>query len=298
MRPRHRTTARSILLAVLAAGLLAGPANGAVPDRLIFPVVGLTQYTNDFGAPRGSHSHQGNDIMAKRRTPVVAVENGRVRIYRGSSSAGCMLYLYGASGTTYMYVHLNDDLTMRDDNKATNCRLGVAFAPGLKTDMRVKAGDLIGFVGNSGDARGIAPHLHFELHPNGGRAVSPYKWLRAAPKLLYTVRTGVSSARIGLKGILKEVGEATVLVRVSRVYNSAGPGATWIARRVRVAFDEGMVVERRLQDGQVGTASLAKAKVDEQVKLWTADITPTLATRLGTARALAAARILLLGLKG
>ena len=298
MRPRHRTTARSILLAVLAAGLLAGPANGAVPDRLIFPVVGLTQYTNDFGAPRGSHSHQGNDIMAKRRTPVVAVENGRVRIYRGSSSAGCMLYLYGASGTTYMYVHLNDDLTMRDDNKATNCRLGVAFAPGLKTDMRVKAGDLIGFVGNSGDARGIAPHLHFELHPNGGRAVSPHKWLRAAPKLLYTVRTGVNSARIGLKGILKEVGEATVLVRVSRVYNSAGPGATWIARRVRVAFDEGMVVERRLQDGQVGTASPAKAKVDEQIKLWTGDITPTLATRLGTARALAAARILLLGLKG
>jgi hypothetical protein len=89
-----------------------------------------------------------------------------------------------------------------------------------------------------------------------------------------------------------------VLVRVSRVYNSAGPGATWIARRVRVAFDEGMVVERRLQDGQVGTASLAKAKVDEQIKLWTGDITPTLATRLGTARALAAARILLLGLKG
>jgi len=236
--------------------------------------------------------------MAARRTPVVAVEPGRVRIYRRSASAGCMLYLYGASGTTYMYVHLNDDLTTKDDNKATNCRLGVAYAPGLRNDQRVRAGELIGFVGNSGDARGIAPHLHFELHPNGGRAVSPYKWLRVAPRLLYTVRGGVDSVRLGLTGILKEVGEDSVVVRVSRVLVSAGPGATWISRRLRIALTPELIVERRAKDGRVGTTSLAKAQVDERVKLWTPYFKPTLATRLAGPRTLASAKILLLGLDG
>jgi len=278
------------------AGSLAGPAGAAVPDRLIFPVVGLTRYTNDFGAPRGAHRHQGNDLMAARRTPVVAVEPGRVRIYRRSASAGCMLYLYGASGTTYMYVHLNDDLTTKDDNKATNCRLGVAYAPGLKNDQRVKAGELIGFVGNSGDARGIAPHLHFELHPNGGRAVSPYKWLREAPKLLYTAPGGVDLLRLRLTGILREVGEDSVVLRVSRVLVSTGPGATWIARRVRIGLPPETIVERRAKDGRVAAASLATAQLDELVKLWTPEFKPTLATRLAAPRAVSSARILLLGL--
>jgi hypothetical protein len=233
--------------------------------------------------------------MAARRTPVVAVEPGRIRIYRKSASAGCMLYLYGASGTTYMYVHLNDDLTMRDDNKARNCRLGVAYAPGLHNDQRVKAGELIGFVGNSGDARGIATHLHFELHPNGRRAVSPYKWLRRAPKLLYTVRGGIDSARIGLKGVLKEVGEDSVVLRVSRVLVSAGAGANWIARRVRVGFEPEMLVDRKMKDGRVAAATLAKAKAGETVKIWTGFVKPTMATRLAVPRAILAEKIRLMG---
>jgi hypothetical protein len=294
MRSGHRTTARSIILAAVIAGSVAGPAGAAVPD-LVFPVVGLTHYTNDFGDPRGSHRHQGNDLMAARRTPVVAVEPGRVRIYRKSASAGCMLYLYGRSGTTYMYIHLNDDLTMKDDNKATNCRVGVAYAPGLRNDQQVKAGELIGFVGNSGDARGIATHLHFELHPNGRRAVSPYKRLRAAPKLLYTVRGGIKTTTLSLKGVLKEVGEDSVVLRVSRVLVSAGPGARWIARRVRVGFAPEMLVDRRMKDGRVAKASLATAKVGETVKLWTSEIAPTMATRLAAPRVIAAAKIRLMG---
>ena len=82
---------------------------------------------------RRSTATQGNDLMAARGAPVVAVEAGKVRIYRGSSSsAGCMLYFYGDSGTVYYYIHLNDDLTKRDDNRARNCRLGVAYAKGLQ----------------------------------------------------------------------------------------------------------------------------------------------------------------------
>jgi hypothetical protein len=281
----------------LIAGSLAGPAAAAPPKQILFPVVGPTKYTNDFGAPRGSRRHQGNDLMSARRTPVVAVEAGRVRIWRQSASAGCMLYLYGASGTTYMYIHLNNDETLRDDNRARDCRLGVAYAPNLRNDQRVKAGQLLGFVGNSG-ADGVAPHLHFELHPNGGRAVSPYKWLRAAPKLLYTVRGGITAVRVGIQGVLKAVSEETVDVGVRNVFLSAGRGSSWNERRIRVAFEPELVVERKLKNGTMKAATLESAKLGERVTVWTSSIKPTLASRLAGPRAIAAAKIRLRGTDG
>ena len=188
----HRLTARSILLTlaaamVFAATLFAGPALGrpsahvAVPV-LIFPIVGKVSYSDDFGDPRGQGVHEGNDILADRKAPVVAVEAGKVVFWTKSASAGCMLYLYGKSGTVYLYIHLNNDVTMRNDNRGT-CVAGMSYAPGLTDGQEVKAGELIGYVGDSGDANGLHPHLHFELHPGGGNAVSPYRWLRAATPL-------------------------------------------------------------------------------------------------------------------
>ena len=149
---------------------------------LIFPVAGPTTYIDDFGQPRAGGVHQGNDLMAKKKTPVVAVEAGKVTFWTTSASAGCMLYLYGKSGTTYLYIHLNNDLTMRNDNRG-KCVAGVSYAPGLTDGQEVKAGELIGFVGDSGDANGIHPHLHFEVHPGGGAAVSPYRYLKSATPL-------------------------------------------------------------------------------------------------------------------
>lgn len=178
---RHRTTAAALLV-LLAAWALAGTASGAIP-RLVFPIVGKATYTNDFGAPRYSGRHQGNDIVAPKRSPVVAVERGRIVKYTRSRSAGCMLYLYGKSGTTYMYVHLNNDQTLRNDNRG-GCRNGIAYAPGLQRSQQVQVGELIGFVGDSGDANGLVSHLHFEAHPKK-RAVSPYRHLRRAYRQLY-----------------------------------------------------------------------------------------------------------------
>jgi Peptidase family M23 len=189
----HRTTARGVLLlflllGVAGAGAAAVPKKGVVPT-LIFPVAGPVTYTDDFGEPRPGGPHQGNDLMAAKRTPVVAVEPGKVKFWTTSAAAGCMLYLYGDSGTTYMYIHLNNDLTKKNDNKG-KCVPGVSYARGLKDGAKVQAGQLVAYVGDSGDADGIASHLHFEVHPNGGDAVSPYPYLQSAQKLLFYAKAG------------------------------------------------------------------------------------------------------------
>ena len=172
-----------VILALLAAALLTSTSGaGPVPDPFVFPVVGPYRYTNDFGDPRPQGTHEGNDVLAPKKSIVVAVEDGKIKFWTTSARAGCMLYLYGASGTTYLYIHLNNDVTMANDNRG-KCVPGGSYWPGLKDGQRVVAGQAIGYVGDSGDADGIAAHLHFELHPGGGKAVSPFEWLRRAVAL-------------------------------------------------------------------------------------------------------------------
>ena len=83
---RHRTTARSILLVAAAVGILAGTAGAAGVPRIIFPVVGQVQYSDDFGAPRAGGPHQGIDILAPRKAPAVAAEAGRVKLWTTSAT--------------------------------------------------------------------------------------------------------------------------------------------------------------------------------------------------------------------
>lgn len=171
----------------MTAGVLGLPVQAAVSEHraaarstgvptLVFPVVGPVSFRDDFGEPRSRWSHPGNDLLAAKRSKVLAVESGTVATWTRSASAGCMLYLYGASGTMYEYIHLNNDLGTGNDNRG-GCIAGVAWAPGLRDGDHVSAGQQIGFVGDSGDANGGPSHLHFEVHPGGGGAVSPYPWL-------------------------------------------------------------------------------------------------------------------------
>jgi hypothetical protein len=187
----RRTTALGVgIVATLAssATLVAGvgaAAHKPVP-RLVFPVVGAVRYRDDFGEPRAKWPHPGNDLMADKRQIAVAAEAGKIKYWTRSVSAGCMLYLYGKSGTSYQYIHLNNDLTDRNDNRG-KCVAGTAYAPELKDGASVQAGQAIGFVGDSGDANGIHPHLHFEVHPNDGAAVDPFPYLGKAMHLLVAV---------------------------------------------------------------------------------------------------------------
>jgi murein DD-endopeptidase MepM/ murein hydrolase activator NlpD len=128
-----------------------GPVNG-----LYFPVAGPCSYTNDWGAPRsGGRTHKGCDIMAPRGTPVVAITSGVVEHRRGGK-AGLYIALHGDNGHLYYYMHLD----------------------GFAASGRVRAGQVIGYVGDTGNARGC-PHLHFEFHPNHRGPVNPYPLLRA-----------------------------------------------------------------------------------------------------------------------
>ena len=209
---RPRTTARGLFFVACLLGLVAATAVGAArkPPRLIFPVLGRASYIDDFGSPRAQGRHQGIDIMAPRKAIALAAEAGRVKFWSGS---GCMLYLLGASGTKYMYVHLNNDLTRGNDNRG-KCVSGTAYARDLKDGAKVTAGQPIAFVGDSGDADGIHPHLHFEVHPGGGAAVNPYPYLQNAQRLLFAAAPGTPFT-LELTATVLAVNSASLQVKVT-----------------------------------------------------------------------------------
>lgn len=299
-----RTTARIILptaALVLVAFVVAhqsraAVANSAPPARILFPVVGKTSFSDDFGDPRPGGRHQGNDLIAARRTPVVAVEAGTVQFWTRSASAGCMLYLHGRSGTTYLYIHLNNDLGTGNDNRG-RCVDGVAYAPGLRNGQKVPSGALLGFVGDSGDANGVHPHLHFELHPGGGRAVSPYPWLMHARHLLYpgaTKRDPVTPLAIRLTGTVLSVSSGTTdgLLKIA-VRRVKLPGLRRFAPGRSVVLDVPETATIVHEGG--GTPSpvpLDQLTKGDPVSAWSTILVPGLHSELAQPGTIAADRLL------
>jgi Peptidase family M23 len=204
-------------------------APGASVPRLIFPIAGSVAFSNDFGAARYSGSHQGNDLMAARRTIAVAAEAGKVKFWTTSAAAGCMLYLYGKSGTTYLYIHLNNDLTKGNDNRG-KCVAGTAYARGLKDGASVEAGQAIGYVGNSGDADYTDPHLHFEVHPNDGGAVNPYPYLMKAERLIFATNPK-STVTLTVEGTVTYAAAGRMTLKVTDLH--AFPSGTVLDRMRR-----------------------------------------------------------------
>jgi hypothetical protein len=167
-------TVKRVLTAISAALLLL-PAGAALADEvypIVFPVDGPHHYTDTFGVSRGGdRTHEGIDIIAAKMTPVVAAADGTVGWV---SDQCCAMELVHDDGYRSRYIHLNNDTPGTDDG------LGWGFAPGIESGTRVEARQLIGYVGDSGNAEATSPHLHFELRYSSGVAFNPYESLLVA----------------------------------------------------------------------------------------------------------------------
>ena len=290
-----RTTARGLLLTVIAlllgAGVAAASPSAPVP-RLVFPILGSASWTDDFGDPRGQGGHEGNDILAPRRALALAAEAGTVEFHTTSSRAGCMLYLNGKSGTQYLYIHLNNDLTDANDNQGS-CVAGVAYAKGLKNGAKVGAGEVIAYVGDSGDADGIHPHLHFEVHPNGGGAVSPHRYLKQARRMLFAAETGTTFT-LALTGKVANAAGEDLQVTVDQVRQwPGGRKVKQAGQRVPVTVPETASIEGldAAASALSPYPSLELLTKGLPVTVWTSPAKVTPAALFGAKGTLAAARV-------
>lgn len=126
------------------------PVQGVEPDDLV----------NSFGAPRdgGRRRHRGIDIFAPKGTPILAVTEGQISFIGTQSKAGKCIWLVNDAGVSFFYAHLDK------------------FASGLYEGKQVRAGEVIGYVGKTGNARRSGHHLHFAIHRES-QAVNPYPYL-------------------------------------------------------------------------------------------------------------------------
>lgn len=164
VQARRADVAAQLALAVFQAG------SAIMIHGFTFPVGEPHTFGDSFGAPRMTgtqyqHAHQGTDIMAPFGTPLFAAERGIITRMGTDVLGGTKIWVKGESGTYYYYAHLR------------------SFADGIVDGLVVDAGTAIGYVGDTGNARGGAPHLHFEIHPDGGPAVNPYPLLKVVDQL-------------------------------------------------------------------------------------------------------------------
>ena len=152
-----QATYNKLLGELSAARLRAGKTiYPAGPNGMVFPVRGVHYYSDTWGAARsGGRTHKGTDIMSPRGTPCVAVLSGSARV-NYSGLGGKSITLTADNGWQFYYAHLD----------------GYAISGG-----QVQAGQVIGYVGNTGNARGGACHLHFQMGPSGNW-INPYSYLR------------------------------------------------------------------------------------------------------------------------
>lgn len=143
-----------------AAAAASGYSSSAdiPPGGRVCPVAAANTFRDSWGEPRpGGRTHKGTDLVAAHGAPLVAIESGYIWSPNWDYAGGIGLYIRGDSGDIYYYAHLS------------------AYAPGIVDGLRVGVGQLVGYVGETGNAAG--PHLHFGYRPGGGPLTNPYQLL-------------------------------------------------------------------------------------------------------------------------
>lgn len=154
------------------------PKTYALVRPIVFPVLGDARFVNDFYAPRsGGRVHSATDVMASQMQALVAVTDGTISfVGYPQPSWGYAIEITDSDDYTYIYLHMNNDTPGTEDNRSDPM---FAYAPDMKVGNKVKKGQLIGFVGDSGKSNGV-DHLHFEIIAPDGSPVNPYDSLRQA----------------------------------------------------------------------------------------------------------------------
>lgn len=201
-----------VLAATLVVALAPAVSAGASSERtfkpvrrvkvtrdLVYPIVGRTRTINGFGSCRDNctREHHGNDLLTYgwKGAPVVAAHDGVITEIRDDRE-WCNVEVTGDDGWYTRYVHMNNDSPGYDDRRYR------CTPPGLQVGSRVKAGQLIGWVGDSGNAEHTQPHIHFELRMPSGLPVDPYRTLKAAKhielRVAGTQDPAATAAQIGI----------------------------------------------------------------------------------------------------
>jgi murein DD-endopeptidase MepM/ murein hydrolase activator NlpD len=195
----------------------------------VFPVFGPVSFTDTYGAPRADVGwHHGDDIFAPLGAPVLAVAKGVVFSVGWNDLGGNRLWLKDGQGNEYYYAHLS------------------AYSPLAVNGGRVNAGDVLGFVGNTGDAISTPTHLHFEIHPVSllGKgydgAVDPTPYLTAWQHLrALTFSAGATPGRTAVSGTVRSTAPepGAILLQVSDISSAAGLDPAAIKRALATGRD-------------------------------------------------------------
>jgi murein DD-endopeptidase MepM/ murein hydrolase activator NlpD len=205
-------------------------------ERYVFPVYGPVSFIDTFGAFRGDvpgNWHHGDDIFAPLGAPILACADGTVFSVGWQEIGGNRFWLRDSQGNEFYYAHLS------------------AFSPLARDGMQVKAGEVLGFVGNTGDALGTPTHLHFEVHPVSllfmgyDGAVDPTAYLTAWQHL-QDVRFQNVAGWVPAAGVTDPAPKpAAILLQVSDISEASGldPGSLQraIAPRVPGEADEALL---------------------------------------------------------
>ena len=215
----------------------------------VFPVYGPASFTDTFAAPRGGSVgwHHGEDIFAPLGAPVLAVANGIVYSVGWNDIGGLRLWLQDTAGNEFYYAHLS------------------AFSPLAVNGTQVRAGDVLGFVGNTGDAASTPYHLHFEIHPVSllylgydGGAVPPYPYLMAWKRVTDVPLTGVAGWAPPLADSSRAPRPGAILLQSRDISSASGLEPGSLRRALRATGDGDGALAGMIPRGRSGLRALAR----------------------------------------
>ncbi len=200
----------ALIVSISLLAFIPSFASAFVRD-IAFPAAATSTWKDDFHDPRdgGTRRHLGVDIMAPKYSLALAARDATV-VYLVSPEAswGYAVTLEDEDGYQYRYLHLNNDTPGTDDGMGGEAN---AYAPGITIGAKVKRGDPVGWIGDSGNAEAVGAHLHFELRRPGDRvAIDPYESLVVA----YETR-GISTSSLALAGSGLAPGGAKITKRLA-----------------------------------------------------------------------------------